>query len=125
MGSLNEEEFRMMSRYIMSKSLHPFGPVIIHQKTDVERKELIIDHIVQVKDQNILVDDPFKYVGAEEIGECLYVRFNGKKDDSHFALDKIQLHAYENDIRLKQESYIVMLETSGNTCTIDYFVPLR
>lgn len=45
MRTLGEDEFRMMTKYIMSKSSHSFGPMIIHQKADVGRNELIIDQI--------------------------------------------------------------------------------
>ena len=63
--------------------------------------------------------------GDMKIGPCMYARVSGEGDNSRYAYEKISVHAYENEIELSGESYMVMLEDEENKIVIDIFIPIK
>ena len=59
------------------------------------------------------------------IPNCMYCRYIGSEGKLKFAYDKINLEAFENDIKLTCESYIVFVDQNEEEGTIvaDVFMP--
>jgi hypothetical protein len=69
------------------------------------------------------VEAPYTMESLLRIPNCMYVRFVGKEADLHFAYEKIGVTAYEEDIKLKGDSYTVFVDQQDDILTADIFMP--
>jgi len=52
-------------------------------------------------------------------------RFFDDGDKLQFAISKLTLYAYENDIELTGETYIIFVNQEGNKILADVFMPAK
>lgn len=115
----------MMESYIKSKGNSMIGPSINY--TTVENDEngqakVIIKLMCQLKSPIHNVETPYVFKNQIRVTNCLFARFNEKEEHLQFAYSKLQLHAFENDIKLKGDSYTVFVDNEEGKMVADVFM---
>ena len=118
-------EVEKMINEIKVKGANKIGPVI--QYSGLLKKggdfEVNVELMLQADRFINNLQPPYKMEPCIKVKECMYTRFKGLEDDLQYAYQKIQVDAYENDIKLKDSSYTIFLDSDefGNV-TVDIFV---
>lgn len=120
----------MMKNYAEVKGFKIIGPLIQYSSgikgIDKDNNPIIENKIIlQLHQSGIKVEDPYISKETLRIENCLFCRFNDTQDNLQYAISKITLHAYENDIKLSGESYIVLIENKDNVILADVFMPIK
>lgn len=114
-----------MENYIKSKGAQPIGPLI--QYTSIEVTELCEPKfsVKLMRQASKLIHDVEAIYTMESnfrVPNCLYVRFIGEESKLKFAYDKLNLYAYEEDIKLKGDCYTVFVDQNEDTLVADIFM---
>ena len=120
----------MMKNYVEIKGFKIIGPLIQYSSgikgLDKDNNPIIENKIIlQLHQSGIKVEEPYITKDTLKIENCLFCRFNDIQDNLQYAISKITLHAYENDIILNGESYIVLIENKDNILLADVFMPIK
>lgn len=115
-----------MDNYIKSKGALPIGPLVQYSDTTVNEEgelDIVIKFIRQANNYINHLEPPYTMESILRIKDCMYVRYSGDESKMKFAYDKINLTAYEEDIKLKGGSYTVFVDgdDDGNV-TADVFM---
>ena len=81
--------------------------------------------MVQLNTSNVRLELPYRFEKEVRIPNCLLARFNDEAEKLQFATNKLTLYAYENDLELTGETYIVLIEQQENNLLADVFMPLK
>lgn len=123
-----EEDFNtamhMMESYIKSKGNSPVGPIVTYSgvKIEEENLDIILKIMTQLKTPIHNLDAPYKFKSQIKIGNCLFARYQEKEENLKFAYSKVQLFAFENNRKLKGDSYTVLLENKDGDIKADVFM---
>ena len=126
-GSLENAEMQktmhMFESYMKSKRLTPYGPVIIRSNTAFENELLVQRNrmMIQVRETPENTDSPYYFDELIRVERCIMARYRGEVASVHMAHGKISVYAFENDIRLKGETYTVFIEQSESGILADVF----
>lgn len=120
----------MLMNWIKAKSCHTVGPVIMYSTgikgVDGEGQPIIESRIlIQLKEDNVRTDPPYRFDKELRVTDCLLARFNDDGEKLQFATNKLTLYAYENDLELTGETYIVLMEQNEKKLFADVFMPLK
>ena len=120
----------MMKNYVEIKGFKIIGPLIQYSSgikgIDKDNNPIIENKIIlQLHQSGIKVEEPYITSDTLKIENCLFCRFNDTQDNLQYAISKITLFAYENDIKLTGESYIVLIENKDNVILGDVFMPIK
>lgn len=125
--NLEEEEINFdmvvekMQSYIKVKGATQIGPLIQYSKSFVNDKEELdmeINLFLQCNRYINNVEKPYAVKSILRIPNCMYCRYIGPEEGLKFAYDKINLEAFENDIKLKGDSYTVFVDQDEEEGTI-------
>ncbi len=129
---LGEEDFEninlvveKMENYIKARGYMPIGPLIQYSGTKInEAGELDITvKLIRQSSQFINhTEEPYKCESLMRIKNCMYVRYTGPETSLKFAYDKINLTAFEEDIKLKGDSYTVFVNQIDDNIIADVFM---
>lgn len=129
---LSEKEFMdmnkvtyMMDGYIKSKGNSVMGPMINYWSLVNDENgnpKLIVKIIFQLKNPIDNVDQPYEYEKQIKVTNCLFARFNEKEKNLQFVYSKLQLYAFENNIKLLGSSYTVFVDKKENEIIADVFM---
>ena len=114
-----------MENYIRSKGFQPVGP-LVQQNAFIEHEDtnnMIIRLLRQSTEYIHHVEKPYSMESILRVPNCLYVRYEGDKNNLTMAYQKLTLTAYEEDIPLRGDSYTVFLKGNDETVTADIFMP--
>ena len=114
-----------MENYIKAKGYMPVGPLIQYSGTKInEAGELDITvKLIRQSSQFINhTEQPYKCESLMRIKNCMYVRYTGPESSLSFAYDKINLIAFEEDIKLKGDSYTVFVNQIDDDIIADVFM---
>ncbi len=114
-----------MENYIRSKGAIPIGPVVQCTQiavTEVGEVEININFIRQANTYINHLEHPYTMESVLRIPNCLFVRFHGEESQLHFAYDKLNLIAFEEDIPLTGKSYTVFTAQSEDQFSADVFM---
>lgn len=114
-----------MENYIKAKGYMPVGPLIQYSGTRInEAGELDITiKLIRQSSQFINhTEAPYKCESLVRIKNCMYVRYSGPEESLKFAYDKINLTAFEEDIKLKGDSYTVFVDQVDDNLIADVFM---
>ena len=115
----------MMDSYIKSKGTSTLGPMINYSTVEIDESgqpNIIIKLMVQLKTFINKVDLPYDIKSQIRITNCLFARFNEKEENLQFAYQKLGVYAFENDIKLKGDSYTVFVKQEENEFVADVFM---
>lgn len=120
----------MMKNYVEIKGFKIIGPLIQYSSgikgIDSDNNPIIENKIIlQLHQSGIKVEEPYVTSDTLRVENCLFCRFNDIQDNLQYAISKITLFAYENDIKLSGESYIVLIENKDSILLADVFMPIK
>ena len=114
------------TNYLKNHGAQPIGPVIQYTKPEVDAQGQLQVSFKLLRQANTFlhhVEPPYTMEALLRIPNCMYVRFAGKESDMHFAYEKIGVTAYEEGIKLKGDSYTVLVGQQDDILTADIFMP--
>lgn len=115
----------MMDSYIKAKGNLPIGPMINYSNLEVDENgqaKINIKIMVQLKNPIYNVEAPYEIKKELKISNCLFARFNEKEENIQFAYQKLGVYAFENDIKLKGDSYTVFVKKEEENIVADIFM---
>lgn len=131
---VNEEDFdfniaiEQMQTYIKTKGAMQVGPLIQYTRTFLnENNELDMEVIMMLQCNNYIhaVEPPYSMESVIRVPDAMYCRYTGPEMTLKFAYDKINLEAFEQDIKLANYSYMIFVDNNveEEIMTADVFVP--
>ncbi|ADL50512.1 hypothetical protein [Clostridium cellulovorans] len=115
----------MMESYIKVKGNSTTGPLINYSSAEVDESgqvKIVVKLMVQLKNPLYKVETPYEMKPQIRITNCLFARFQERQENLQFAYSKLQLHAFENDIKLKGDSYTVFVDQKEDNMVADVFM---
>jgi hypothetical protein len=125
-----DKQIAMLQSWIKAKGYESQGPLVLYSSgikgVDSENKPIIDSSIiVQLKESNVRLEIPYHFEKELRIENCLMARFNDESEKLQFAVQKLTLFAYENDLELTGETYMVLISQNEKTMSADIFMPLK
>jgi len=112
-----------MRNEIIFSGATPVGPLIQRTWTSADKGALIISLLLQADRYIDDVNPIYRMEPLIKVSNCLYTRFNGFQDDIKYAYQKLEVVAYEENIKINGNSYIVFLGPKDDgTITTDIFM---
>lgn len=114
-----------MENYIKSKGYTPIGPLIQYSGIKISEEgeiDIVVKLIRQSSNYINHTDEQYKCESILRIKNCMYVRYTGPESSLKFAYDKINLTAFEEDIKLKGDSYTVFVNQIDDNIIADVFM---
>lgn len=114
-----------MENYIKAKGYMPMGPLIQYSGTKINENgelDIVVKLIRQSSGYINHVEAPYTCEPVMRIRNCMYVRYTGPESMLKFAYDKINLTAFEEDIKLKGDSYTVFVNQVDDDIIADVFM---
>lgn len=118
----------MMDSYIKSKGNSPLGPMINYTFAEGDEKGQIkikLKFITQLKNPINNVEKPYEFKSQIRVTNCLFARFTEKEENLQYAYSKLNLYAFEKDIKLKGDSYTVFVNKDEDKIVADVFMELE
>ena len=116
----------MMDSYIKSKGNSTLGPMINYTTAEADENgqlKIILKLMVQLRSPMHSVETPYELKNQIRVTNCLFARFTEKEENLQFAYSKLQLHAFEKEIKLKGDSYTVFVDKKEDgSMTADIFM---
>lgn len=131
---LDEENFDLnvaidqMQSYIRAKGAMQVGPLIQYTRTFLnENGELDMEIVMMLQCNNYIhsVELPYSMESIVRVPNALYCRYTGPESSLKFAYDKINVEAFEQDIKLADCNYTIFVDHNQeeDTMIADVFVP--
>lgn len=114
-----------MQSYINAKGATQVGPLIQYTRTYLnEEDELDMEIVMMLQCNHYIhnVEAPYKMESLLRVKDCMYCRYMGPEESMTFAYDKINLEAFEQDIKLKGDSYTIYVDEQDDNMVIDVFM---
>lgn len=120
-------QLEQMQTYIRTKGAVQIGPLIQYISPQINEQgevDVQITFLLQCNHEIHNVEQPYTMQNVLRIPNCLYCRYTGPETTLKFAYDKINLYAFENDIKLKGDSYTVFIDNKeeNDDITADVFM---
>ena len=125
-----DKQLNMLINWIKAKGYQTVGPLIMYStgitEVDAEGQPIIDARImIQLNTNSLRLELPYRFEKEMRIQNCLFARFNDVAEKLQFATSKLTLFAYENDLELTRETYIVLLERKENKLLADIYMPVK
>jgi hypothetical protein len=126
-GTLDGDEFaktmHMFEAYTKSKKLTPYGPMVLFSKTAFDGMKMTQRSklMAQLREVHDSPDAPYSFDRLVKADNCVLARYRGAAAGLQVAYSKIQVYAFEHDIRLKGETYTVIIEQKDGEILADVF----
>ncbi|MCL2031755.1 MAG: hypothetical protein FWG96_00540 [Methanomassiliicoccaceae archaeon] len=123
-GTEMQKVMHMFNSYMKANRLTPYGPTTINTKSVFENGSLVQRSrmMVQVRETPAKVEPPYSFSELIRVENCVMARYHGNAASVQMAHGKIQVYAFENNIKLKGETYTVLIEQDGNDIMADVFM---
>lgn len=115
----------MMDSYIKSKGNSTLGPMINYSSVEVDENgqpKVTIRIMVQLKNPIHNIEEPYEFQSQLRVTNCLFARFTEKEENLQFAYQKLGVYAFENNIKLKGDSYTVFVKKEEENIVADVFM---
>lgn len=125
-----DKQVSMLMNWIKAKGYQTVGPLIMYSTgvtgTDSEGQPIIDSRVmIQLNTNSVRLELPYRFDKELRITNCLLARFNDEAEKLQFATSKLTLFAYENNLELTGETYIVLLEQQEDKLLADVFMPVK
>jgi hypothetical protein len=81
--------------------------------------------ITQLKNPINNIEKPYEFKSQVRVSNCLFARFTEKEENLQYAYSKLNLYAFEKDIKLKGDSYTVFVNKDEDNIVADVFMELQ
>lgn len=118
----------MMESYIKTKGNGTLGPMVNYSNVEIDEKgepKMILKLMIQLKNPLNNIDKPYEYRTQIRVTNCLFARFMEKEENLQFAYSKLNLFAFENDLKLKGDSYTVFVDKKETSIVADVFMEMK
>ena len=118
----------MMDSYIKSKGNSTVGPMINYTVADGDENgqvKLVLKLMLQLKNPIYSIEKPYEFKSQIRIKNCLFARFTEKEENLQYAYSKLSLFAFENNMKLKGDSYTVFVNKNEEEIVADIFMELK
>ncbi len=116
-----------MQSYIRTKGARQIGPLIQYTKVFLEGAECRFEMDMMLQCDKFLhnVEQPYIMDSVIRVPDALYCRYTGSENTLKFAYDKINVEAFENDIKLGDCNYTIFVDKNveEDVLIADVFVP--
>jgi effector-binding domain-containing protein len=119
----------MVENWVRAKGYEAQGPLIVYSSgiKGMDGDTPIIDSyiMVQLKNNMVRLEIPYKFEKEIRVENCLMARFNDSPENMQYATQKLTLFAYENDLELTGETYMIFVHQAEDKVMADIFMPLK
>lgn len=129
---IGEEDFgridivvEKLDNLIKSKGYTPIGPLIQFSGVRASKEDelsVVVKIMRQASNYISHIETPYVCEAVWRVKNCMYVRYTGPETMLKFAYDKINLTAFEEDIKLKGDSYTVFVNQVDDDIIADVFM---
>lgn len=115
-----------MHNFIKSNNAQPIGPLVQALVVGSGPDHAPELHIMQQATQFIAKMDPGYHMDAVlRVKNCLYAHYTGPLNQSQLASSKLQIHAFENDIKLNGSVYTIYVNQDDDEAVVDVFMEIK
>ena len=115
-----------MQNFIKSHSAMPVGPVIQCVKfTSGPNPEPQIYFMMQVNQLIPRLEPGYEQDAVLRVKNCLYAHYTGPMSHNQLATAKLQIMAFENDIKLTGDNYTIYVNQDDDDAVIDVFMETK
>lgn len=117
-----------MQSYIRTKGAMQIGPLIQYTRAFLnDNNEMDMEIVMMLQCNNYIhsVESPYSMESVIRVPNALYCRYTGPETSLKFAYDKINVEAFEQDIKLADCNYTIFLDNNQeeDITIADVFVP--
>ena len=115
-----------MQNFIKSHSAMPVGPVIQCVKfTSGPNPEPQIYFMMQVNQLIPRLEPGYEQDAVLRVKNCLYAPYTGPMSHNQLATAKLQIMAFENDIKLTGDNYTIYVNQDDDDAVVDVFMETK
>ena len=112
-----------MDNFIKIQNALPIGPLVQHIEVTLGPKPEAQIYLMRQANQLITKIDPQYHMDAVlRVKDCLYAHYTGPMAKSELATHKLNILAFENDIKLKNSSYTIFVNQDDDDAVVDVFM---
>ena len=115
-----------MYNFIKSGNAQPIGPLVQAIKPGTGPDQLPEMYMMQQATQMIPNMEPGYHMDAVlRVKNCLYAHYTGPMSHNQLATAKLQIMAFENDIKLTGDNYTIYVNQDDDDAVIDVFMETK
>lgn len=115
-----------MQNFIKSNNAQPIGPLVQGIRMGTGPDHVPEMYMMQQATQMISKMEPGYHMDAVlRVKNCLYAHYTGPLSKSQLASAKLQIMAFENDIKLTDNSYTIYVNQDDDEAVIDVFMETK
>ena len=115
-----------MQNFMKSTGVQPIGPLVQAVKMGTGPDHVPELYMMQQATQMISKMEPGYHMDAVlRVKNCLYAHYTGPLSQSQLASAKLQIMAFENDIKLTDDSYTIYVNQDDDEAVIDVFMETK
>lgn len=112
-----------MDNYIRSQNALPIGPLVQHIEVSLGPKPEAQIYLMRQANQLITKIDPQYHMDAVlRVKDCLYARYMGPMSRNDLAAQKLNIYAFEQDIKLSGSVYSIFVNQDDDEGVVDVFM---
>ena len=115
-----------MQNFMKSNGAQPIGPLVQAIKMGTGPDHMPELYMMQQATQMITQMEPGYHMDAVlRVKNCLYAHYTGPLGQSQLASSKLQILAFENDIKMTGSSYTIYVNQDDDDSVIDVFMETK
>ena len=115
-----------MQNFIKSNNAQPIGPLVQAIKIGNGPDHTPELYMMQQATQMISQMEPGYHMDAVlRVKNCLYAHYTGPLSQSQLASAKLQILAFENDIKLSGDNYTIYVNQDDDDAVVDVFMETK
>lgn len=133
--SVSDDDFNFnaaieqMQSFIKAKGAVQIGPLVQYTTTVMsDEGELDLEIVVMLQCNNYIhhIESPYSMESVIRVPNAMYCRYIGPEGYLKFAYDKINIEAFEQDIKLGDSNYTIYVSNNEeeDVLVADIFVPI-
>ena len=113
-----------MHNFIKSNNAQPIGPIVQAMVVGEDRQMHL--YMMQQATQMIPQMEPGYHMDAVlRVKNCLYAHYTGPMSHNQLATAKLQIMAFENDIKLTGDNYTIYVNQDEDDAVVDVFMETK
>ena len=112
-----------MESFVRSRGAQPMGPLVQHILVTKEPKPEAQMYLLRQANQMIARLDPQYHMDAVlRVKNCLYAHYVGPMARNELATQKLNIYAFEHDIKLSGSAYSIFVSQDDDEGVVDVFM---
>ena len=115
-----------MQNFMKSNGAQPIGPLVQAITEGIGPDHMPVMSMMQQATQMIPKMEPGYHMDAVlRVKNCLYAHYTGPLGQSQLASSKLQILAFENDIKMTGNSYTIYVNQDDDDAVVDVFMETK